>query len=405
MRRGMLSDLFVGVVVKRLTLVEADSTRSNQHEFQGTEPLRRLLGLEDRRRIPTRFIWLSGEQEALTEDGFMSWSDVRKKNPKRTEYHLYYSNNAVTEIMQPGDMIFIALQRDNSLILISSPSITMQNRIRWLFGIGDLLYNEFVFKDISKSPDAELDFSARYILDELGIDINDHESYIIDSLIDGFGSKLPSTRKLSELARTSLADVSAADDPDHALLMWMEQEERLFRRLERRIVAAKIESGFRADDGADVDGFIAFSLSVQNRRKARAGLALENHLEAIFQAHGLRYARGVETENRNKPDFLFPGQADYRDPAFPCERLVMLGAKSSLKDRWRQVLSEAARIPEKHLLTLEPGISENQTDEMQAKNLRLVTPRALHATFNSRQQEWLMNVAGFIDVVGKRQGA
>jgi hypothetical protein len=57
----------------------------------------------------------------------------------------------------------------------------------------------------------------------------------------------------------------------------------------------------------------------------------------------IRYARGAETENRNKPDFLFPGQAEYRDPAFPADRLTMLGAKSTVQDRWRQVLSEAAR--------------------------------------------------------------
>ena len=59
----------------------------------------------------------------------------------------------------------------------------------------------------------------------------------------------------------------------------------------------------------------------------------------------------------------------------------MLGAKSTCKDRWRQVLSEAQRIPNKHLLTLEPGISENQTDEMQAKRLQLILPAQLHATY------------------------
>ena len=81
----------------------------------------------------------------------------------------------------------------------------------------------------------------------------------------------------------------------------------------------------------------------------------------------------------------------------------MLGAKSTLKDRWRQVLSEALRIPEKHLLTLEPGISENQTDEMQAKKLQLVVPKRLHNTYRLTQQSWLMDVADFISVVRSRQ--
>jgi hypothetical protein len=49
-------------------------------------------------------------------------------------------------------------------------------------------------------------------------------------------------------------------------------------------VNARLTSRFLADDGTDVDGLFAFSISMQNRRKARAGLALENHLEALCES-------------------------------------------------------------------------------------------------------------------------
>lgn len=403
MRRGMLSDLFTGVVAKRLTLVETVTEKSNQHEFQGTRPLRRLLGDEDLRGIPTRFIWISGEQEALAEDGFMSWSNVRKGKPRAAEYHLYYSGNAVTELMKPGDMLFLALQRDGSVLVAVTPAGTIQNQLVWLFGLEEQPEFAFTFQEIDEAHNAELDFSARYILDELGIEPEEPEADRLDGLIERFGLTFPTTRVFSELARTSLPEVSAADDPDRALIEWMDREEQLFRRLERRIVAERIGGGFHAHDGADVDGFLSFSLSVQNRRKSRAGQALENHLEAVFGAQGIRYVRGAETENRNKPDFLFPGQDEYRDATFAVERLTMLGAKSTLKDRWRQVLSEAVRIEEKHLLTLEPGISENQTDEMQIKRLQLVVPRGLHGTYRPAQQTWLMDVTRFLSMVRSRQ--
>ena len=81
----------------------------------------------------------------------------------------------------------------------------------------------------------------------------------------------------------------------------------------------------------------------------------------------------------------------------------MLGAKSTLKERWRQVLSEAERIETKHLLTLEPGISLKQTAEMKAKQLQLVLPRDLHATYKPEQQAWLMNISDFIRLVQSRQ--
>jgi hypothetical protein len=398
----MLSDLFVGVVSKRLTLVETITPKSNQHEFQGTRPLRSLLGDEDRRQIATRFLSISGEQEAFSEDGFMSWSNVRKGKPRAAEYHLYYSSNAVTEMMQPGDHLFLALQRDGAMLAIVTSSATIQNQLFWLFGLEEQEEFAFTYQEIGEGS-AELDFAARYILEELGIEPEEPEADQIDTLIERFGLIFPTTAVFSELARTSLPHVSAQDDPDRALIDWLEREEQMFRRLERRIVAERIGGGFQSQDGADVDGFLSFSLSVQNRRKSRAGQALEHHLEAIFNTHAIRHARGAETENKNKPDFLFPGQDEYRDPSFPASRLTMLGAKSTLKDRWRQVLSEAARIDAKHLLTLEPGISENQTTEMQAKNLQLVVPRSLHATFRAPQRAWLMDLSGFIEVVTARQ--
>jgi len=81
----------------------------------------------------------------------------------------------------------------------------------------------------------------------------------------------------------------------------------------------------------------------------------------------------------------------------------MLGVKTTCKDRWRQVLTEAERIRLKHLLTLEPGISENQTAEMQSNKLQLVLPTRLHETYRPKQREWLMNLDSFIQLVKERQ--
>jgi hypothetical protein len=81
----------------------------------------------------------------------------------------------------------------------------------------------------------------------------------------------------------------------------------------------------------------------------------------------------------------------------------MLGSKQTCKDRWRQVLTEAKRVHEKHLFTLEPSISKNQTDEMQTHRLQLVIPKQLHSTFTSAQQSWLMDMDAFLRLVKLRQ--
>lgn len=404
MKRGLLSDHFEGVVAKRLSVVETSPAKSNQHEFNGTMPLRRLLGDDDRKDITARFIRIDDTNDAVAADGTVSWYDARRQHPTRTEYRLYYPGNEVTGMMQPGDAFFLALRRDGSVLAIFTPEDgTVENQLVWMFGLDEDPQGGFVFSDIEADKSTEIGLAARYIFDELGIDAGEPEADILDTLIEPFGLVFPTTRVFSELARSSLPEVCALDDPDAALVGWMEREEALFRRLERRVVEARISAGFHGDGGADVDGFLSFSLSVQNRRKSRAGQALENHLEAVFTAHGIRHVRGAETENRNKPDFLFPGQAEYRDPKFDASRLTMLGSKSTLKDRWRQVLSEAIRIERKHLLTLEPGISEHQTNEMQTKQLQLVVPRSIQATYRQTQQEWLMDLADFMEVVRSRQ--
>ena len=81
----------------------------------------------------------------------------------------------------------------------------------------------------------------------------------------------------------------------------------------------------------------------------------------------------------------------------------MLGVKSTCKDRWRQVLTEADRIKMKHLLTLEAAISKNQTDQMEARYLQLVLPEGLHQTYSCEQQAWLTNISAFIDCVLAKQ--
>lgn len=44
MNKGLLSEYFEGVAVKRLSAVDADPKRSNQHEVGTTHEMRRFLG-------------------------------------------------------------------------------------------------------------------------------------------------------------------------------------------------------------------------------------------------------------------------------------------------------------------------------------------------------------------------
>jgi len=364
---------------------------------------RQFLGEVQHERFRAIYVWLGEDQDGFTAEGTATHYDAREQSPRAAEWRLYYPSNPVTEAMRENDTLFLAMTRDRLLYFIVAPEgSTSERQLSWLFDL-DPGGRSFVSREVTED-ETELDLAARFILDEIGIEFEEPDADRLDTIIERFGLAFPKTVEFSGLARLTLPDARAEDDPDMALVAWLSHEEALFRRLERRIVATRLDEGFRNDSGAtDVDSFIRLSLSVQNRRKSRMGQSLEHHLEAVFRAHGIAYVRGAITENNQRPDFLFPSEAVYRaapDTGHAC--LTMLGAKSSCKDRWRQVLVEAKKIPKKHLLTLEPGISESQTSQMAKSDLQLIVPQSIQETYTNDQRAWLWNVNDFIHDVRAR---
>lgn len=411
MKRGYLSEYFEGVAAKRLSAVEADETRSNQHEYHATKKVQAFLGSpEEKTRIPARFLYLTDDDpDPIVEDAFLTLYNCRKGKPRAPEYHLYFPTTNVSLNASEGDLLVIAKKRDGGLlIIIAENGSSIGRQIEWLFGFADLAHPGFSVKSELETEQDRIEFASRFILENIGIAVETSEDTYLDDMLSRFSGRFPTTREFSAYARSTLKDLSSQDQPDLVLMTWMEREEILFRTLERYLIADRLSQGFAGEASTgvvDVDGFLSFSLSVQNRRKSRVGLALENHLELLFVENGLRYTRTAVTENKAKPDFLFPGVTEYHNPAFNPLRLTMLGVKSTCKDRWRQVLAEADRINDKHLLTLETAISTHQTDEMATKRLQLVLPRSLHQTYTLAQQAWLIDIASFTELVRARQNA
>lgn len=405
MNNGFLSQYFETVAAKKLSAVEVDPAKSHQHEFNGSKELKQVLGLDQPRQYDTKFLWIEEQNAGLSEDGIVTWYDARSNHPTRSEYRLYFPGNGVTSMASEGDTLFIAKRTDGTLlIVITLQGSTIERQLFWLFGLSPSEGSGFEVAEIDRSNDHELDFAARFILDEIGVEIEEPENDKLDNLLSRFDGKFPNTLQFSQFARETLGkEISLIEEPDAALIHLMNWEEKLFRRLERHIVSMRLHEGFSSKQGHDVDGFINFSLSVQNRRKSRAGYAFEDHLNAILSANEIRFTRKAETEYKSKPDFLFPGINEYRNLNFPSTRLTVLATKTSCKDRWRQVLSEASRVSEKHLLTLEPGISENQTAEMKGHFLRLVIPKEIHQTYSDSQKGWLLDLKTFIQLVKNRQ--
>ncbi len=111
---------------------------------------------------------------------------------------------------------------------------------------------------------------------------------------------------------------------------------------------------------------------------------------------GADFAYRPIIEGGKRPDFVFPSVEAYDNPRFPAERLRILAAKTTCKERWRQVLEEASRVSTKHLLTLQEGVSQSQFDEMREARVQLVVPVGLHKSYPKAVRPFLVTLESFL---------
>lgn len=227
------------------------------------------------------------------------------------------------------------------------------------------------------------------------------EKIAMDQFIKGLQGDFPPSEIMSSAARMiaysgTINPSVILKDPDKALLHWTEQEYKLFRALEHERYGSIVAAGF-----SSVDEFVSLANRVLNRRKSRAGKSLEHHLAAIFDENKIQYTAQAVTEGNKKPDFLFPSEEAYHDFSFPVSKLTSLAAKTTCKDRWRQILNEADRLRDdrKYLCTLQQGISSAQMDEMESEKVTLVVPKPYISTYPREKQDRIWTLHKFVTYV------
>ena len=219
--------------------------------------------------------------------------------------------------------------------------------------------------------------------------------------IDDKGIDFPDSKRMSAAARdicdkTISPHALILTNPDKKILDWTDMEYNIFKAVEYSRYGNIVSQGFPS-----VDEFVDMANQVLNRRKSRAGKSLEHHLAAIFDGNHLPFEEQVVTEGNKRPDFIFPSKKAYHDLTYPTNKLISLAAKTTCKDRWRQVLNEANRLKDdyKYLCTLQQGISVAQLDEMQAEKVRLIVPKPYIKTYPEERRNDIWSLDKFIAYV------
>ena len=227
------------------------------------------------------------------------------------------------------------------------------------------------------------------------------EEQAFAKFIKSLRAEFPTSDIMSAAARKIENDIYDHEEyimtqPDEKLISWSEIEYRLFRAIENDRYGKFIINGF-----SSVDDFIEKANAVLNRRKSRAGKSLEHHLGAIFAGNSIEFEGQIITEGNKRPDFIFPSSSAYHNIAFPLEKLVFLAAKTTCKDRWRQILNEADRFRNqtKFLCTLQQGMTEKQMNEMAAEKVVLVVPKPYVKSYPKNTAMQIITLSRFIDFV------
>lgn len=190
----------------------------------------------------------------------------------------------------------------------------------------------------------------------------------------------------------------AKGTPDALLMQRRQCEYEMFQSIEEATFLPQLKPGFKS-----IASFTTLAQSILQSRKSRAGTSLELNARHIFEENGL--SRDLNFSHKPKidgnPDFIFPSGAAYSDLKFPVAGLRMLAAKTTCKDRWRQVTKEAKRLTERHLLTLQAGVTESQFSEMEDAGVRLVVPKELHNAYPVNVRPKLISFESFVKGVAK----
>ena len=118
--------------------------------------------------------------------------------------------------------------------------------------------------------------------------------------------------------------------------------------------------------------FDKFFLSLTQSRRPRAGIALEVILKTLFRRLG--YPFDEQQVINGKPDFLMPSRRHYDKNPMDC---IIFTAKRSLRERWRQIVTEGTRGLGFFLATIDERISEPQLREMLENRIYVVVPERI----------------------------
>ncbi|MEN6385599.1 MAG: type II restriction endonuclease [Phycisphaerales bacterium] len=118
-----------------------------------------------------------------------------------------------------------------------------------------------------------------------------------------------------------------------------------------------------------------FFLGLTQGRRPRAGKAFEHIIKQLFNILGYPYT--PQPIINGQPDFLLPSVNHFNKNAMDC---IIFTVKRTLRERWRQIVTEGTRGYLFFLATIDTKIATRDLEQIQNHRIYLVMPEKIRAT-------------------------
>jgi len=159
---------------------------------------------------------------------------------------------------------------------------------------------------------------------------------------------------------------------EEAYRIFLEEQEKSGRKAVKEYFRDIVPEGISRDKvlecvASSFKEFDRFFLSLAQSRKPRAGGTFELIIKKLFKK--MNYPFAEQQVINGKPDFLMPGREHYDKHAMDC---IIFTAKRTIRERWRQIVTEGTRGLGFFLATIDEKVTENQLGEMRRNRIYLV---------------------------------
>jgi len=202
------------------------------------------------------------------------------------------------------------------------------------------------------------------------------------TLFDDFKSNMPGNLEISEdVAKYAVQDRDADYIKRNFSDILMQMQDGIYEKyLQKQYEAGQLVINGRIKTGSiDFNELDKLFLSISQSRKSRAGKAFEFTIQVLLESLSYPFSDQVVIEGA-KPDYVMPSEEYFRKQ--PLDSIVFT-AKRTLRERWRQVVTEANKGYGYFLATIDENISSNQIQQAETHKIYIVVPKSLKETISA----------------------